>query len=92
MLKAIDIRQPKSEQLGDFLDGVETDISEIEVGDIVFVQDIGGNYEKWEVVGIGEDEYVNGRNVLGVPYVNKYYSGPQNPNNYLRGKVRKVVK
>lgn len=92
MLRSIDSRQPESEQLGDFLDGVETDISDIEVGDIVFVQSSRGNYEKWEVIGIGEDEYVNGRNVLGIPYVNKYYNGPTNPNNYLRGKVRRVIK
>ena len=88
MLKEIDIRQPEKEQLGDFLDGVETDISEIKVGDIVFVQDIRENYEKWEVVGIGEDKYVNGSNVLGIPYVNKWGNGPDNPNNYIREKAR----
>ena len=88
MLKEIDSKQPLSEQLGDFLDGVETPVSEIKVGDIVFVQDIRGNYEKWEVVGIGEDKVVNGTNVLGIPYVNKWSSGPNNPNNYIREKAR----
>lgn len=88
MLKAIDIKQPESEQLGDFLDAVETDVSDIKVGDIVFVQSIREKYEKWEVVGIGEDQIVNGSNVLGIPYVDKWGNGPDNPNNYLRGKVR----
>lgn len=88
LLRRIDSRQPLGEQLGDFLDGVETDISDIKIGDIVFVQSIRGNYEKHEVVGIGEDRIVNGQNVKGIPYVDKWGSGPNNPNNYLRGKVR----
>lgn len=90
MLKEIDAKQPESEQLGDFLDAIETDISDIKIGDIVFVQAVSGKFEKWEVVGIGEDRIVNGSNVLGIPYVNKWGNGPDNPNNYLRGKVRVV--
>lgn len=88
MLKEIDVKQPLTERLGDFLDGVETDISDIKVGDTVFVQNVRGNYKKHKVVGIGEDRLVNGRNVLGIPYVDKWGNGPNNPNNYLRGKVR----
>lgn len=89
MLKEIDIRQPEKEQLGDFLDGVESDISDIKIGDIVFVQNALGNYEKWRVVGIGEDKYVNGQNVLGLPYVHKYGNDPSdNINNYIREKAR----
>lgn len=88
MLKAIDIKQPEKEQLGEFLDAVETDISEVKVGDMVFVQAVDGRFEKWEVIGIGEDQIVNGSNVLGIPYVDKWTHGPNNPNNYLRGKVR----
>lgn len=89
MLHAIDVKQPLTERLGDFLDGVETDISDIKIGDIVFVQSIRGNYEKHEVVGIGEDRIVNGRNVKGIPYVDKWGDEPSNnPNNYLREKVR----
>ena len=88
MLHEIDIKQPLTERLGDFLDGVETDISEIKVGDTVFVQNYNGNYEKHKVVGIGEDKYVNGRNVLGIPYVDKWGNGPNNPNNYIFEKTR----
>ena len=91
MLKEIDKKQPPSERLYDFLDAVEVDALDLQVGDLVFMHDYNGNYEKHRVVGIGEDQFVNGKNVLGVPYVDKWYSGPKNPNNYLRGKVRKVV-
>lgn len=88
MLHEIDVRQPLTERLGDFLDGIETDISEIKVGDTVFVQNYNGNYEKYKVVGIGEDKVVNGRNVKGIPYVDKWGSGPHNPNNYIYEKAR----
>ena len=88
MLKAIDIKQPEKEQLGEFLDAVETDISEVKVGDTVFVQSIEGRFEKWKVIGIGEDRLVNGRNVLGIPYVDKWTHGPDNPNNYIFNKAR----
>ena len=92
MLKAIDEKQPELEQLGEYLDAVETPISEIKIGDIVFVSTIGGIFEKKEVIGIGEDRYVNGRNVLGVPYVNKWGKEPSNnPNNYL-GETARVLK
>lgn len=89
MLKAIDARQPLLEQLGDFLDGIETDISDIQIGDIVFYMSSRGVYEKWRVVGIGEDKYVNGTNVLGIPYIDKYGNNPSdNINNYIREKAR----
>lgn len=80
-LKEIDICQPLKEQLGDFLDGVETPANEINVS---------GRYEKHEVIGIGEDRVVNGRNVLGVPYVQRYGNGPENINNYIFEKARIV--
>ena len=92
MLKFIDSKQPESEQLGDFLDAVETPVSEVKIGDIVFMDTYGDGYEKWEVVGFGEDRYVNGKNVLEIPYVNKWYNGPNNPNNYIRGNTVRVLK
>lgn len=89
MLHEIDIKQPLTERLGEFLDAVETDISDIKVGDIVFVSGYNGNYEKHKVVGIGEDKIVNGRNVKGIPYIDKWGDEPSNnPNNYLRDPVR----
>lgn len=88
MLKEIDSKQPKNEQLGEFLYAVETPISEVKLGDVVFVEDIEGRFEKRRVIGFGEDEYVNGRNVLGVPYVDKWGHGPGNINNYIFEKAR----
>lgn len=89
MLHEIDVKQPLTERLGDFLDGEETDISDIKIGDIVFVQNYNGNYEKHKVVGIGEDKYVNGTNVLGIPYIDKWGNDPSyNINNYIRVKSR----
>ena len=88
LLKEIDSKQPESEQLGEFLDAVEVSISDVKVGDIVFVQSIEGRFEKHKVVGIGEDRLVNGRNVLGIPYVDKWGYGPDNPNNYIHEKAR----
>lgn len=91
-LKEIDIRQPLKEQLGDFLDAVETPADEIKVGDIVFIMNSSGRYEKHEVIGIGEHRFVNGRNVLGVPYVQRYGNGPDNINNYIFERARVVRK
>lgn len=90
MLQEIDVRQPLTERLGDFLDAVETDISDIKVGDVVFVQNVRGIYEKHKVVGIGDNAIVNGQNVEGLPYVDKWGNGPNNPNNYIRNKARVV--
>lgn len=91
-IKEIDIRQPEKEQLGDFLDAVETPVDEIKVGDKAFLMNINGQYEKHEVIGIGDDRYVNGRNVLGKPYVKCYGNGPDNINNYIFEKARVVRK
>lgn len=91
-LKEIDIRQPVKEQLGDFLDAEEVAVSDICVGDIVFIMNSSGRYEKHEVIGFGVDEYVNGRNVLVVPYVQRYGNGPENINNYIFEQVRRVRK
>lgn len=89
MLHEIDIKQPLAERLGDFLDAEETDITDIKVGDIVFVPNFNHGYEKHKVVGIGEDKVVNGRNVKGIPYVDKYGHDPScNINNYIREKTR----
>ena len=91
-LKEIDARQPLKEQLGEFLDAVETTVNEIKVGDIVFIMNVSGRYEKHEVIGIGEHRFVNGRNVLGIPYVQRYGNGPDNINNYIFERARVVRK
>ena len=96
-LKYIDQQQPEGEQLGEYLDAHEVATETIEVGDTVFMWDFSsGNFTKEEVIGIGEDRMVNGRNVLGVPYVGKWAliggDVEGNPNNYLHDKTYRVVR
>lgn len=96
MLVDIDKAQPIREQLGTrFLTADEVDAREISIGDKVFVSDFRGNYDELEVVGIGEDKMVNGRNVLGVPYVARYgHNGDYswNVNNYLFDEAYRIAK
>jgi Rrf2 family protein len=63
---------------------------EISVGDVVFERWFDGSIEKVTCIGIGEDRVVNGTNVLGVPYTDRY--GEDNINSYLREKSYRVVK
>lgn len=94
MLKAIDKKQPKHIQLGEYLDAEEVNIEDLEIGDKVFIQDYDG-LTKYEVMGFGEDIVVNGTNVKGMPYVNRFENNgtyTQNPNNYIRTEtIRKAV-
>lgn len=89
MLADIDKSQPTDEQLGDFLKAKEVDISELKVGDIVYVSQYGENYVKQAIIGFGEDEFVNGTNVKGLPIVGLYNGNTVedckgNINNYIR--------
>lgn len=96
MLKAIDKKQPEHMQLGDFLDAEEVNTSELQVGDEVFIYSYTGRYEKYKVIGFGEDKVVNGTNVKGIPYINNFENNGDytyNPNNYLKDKkIRKLIK
>ena len=87
-LEAINEKMPTDEQLpAEFLRSKEVAISELKIGDKVYLQGINESYdEQYEVVGIGKDEVVNGYNVKGIPYVNRYESNGKydnNCNNYL---------
>ena len=93
MLKEIDNAQPKDERLGALLDAQEVPIEQVQVGDTVIVQSgYDGNFGRAKVVGIGEDRFVNGTNVNGIPYTNLYHGGDNNINNYLRGDTARVLK
>lgn len=92
----IDRAQPINQRLGEFITAKEVNVTDIKIGDIVFVEGVNStsNYKKYKVVGIGEDEIINGTNVKGMPYVN-YIEGEKeddykgNINNYLRSKTVK---
>lgn len=88
MIVEIDAAQPKNEQLGEkFLKAASVKTTSLVVGDHVFVRDeLDCTYSEFEVVGIGEDRYVNGHKVLGVPFVNRFGDDgdfSRNINNYL---------
>lgn len=91
-LISIDEAQPASEQLGaDFIRSESIGVDEIKPGMTVFVfDDICGKWEKRKVIGLGKDETINGRNVLDVPYTDKYK--PDNPNAYLWEDEYRIVK
>lgn len=95
MLLQIDESQPLKQQLGDYLKTKEVPTNTVKIDDVVYVMESDGTLEKYSVVGFGEDEFVNGTKVLGLPYVNKYLNNDvysENINNYLTGeKVRLVV-
>lgn len=96
MLLAIDEAQPVKEQLGkDFILAAEIPVSELKVGDEVWLHNDYDGYEKFEVLGFGIDEVNNGRNVNGVPYVDKYdHNGDYtwNINNYIFKEKVKVCR
>ena len=91
ILAAIDEAQPYKEQLGkEFLSSEEVPTNELKVGDVVSIPDWEGVYSRVSVAGIGEDRLVNGRNVAGIPYTDRYL--PNNINSYiLTPTVRRAV-
>lgn len=91
MLQAIDEAQPVSQQLGGYLKAEEVPVSELKVGDKIYVSRWKGEVHLLEIKGFGEDVFVNGTNVKGLPYVELYSTGRANPNNYIYDKtVRRV--
>lgn len=85
MLIAIDKKQPQHMQLGEFLDAEEVKVENLKIDDIVFIYD-RDKYEKFRVEDFGQDRVINGTNVKGIPYVNRYmnnYSYSNNINNYI---------
>ena len=99
MLIAIDQAQPVKEQLGkDFFLADEVPISEIKIGDEVYMMNpVDSTYKKCTVVGFGDGSRVNGLGRAGIPYVNQYGDEEKgyawNPNNYIMtNKVRRCKK
>lgn len=91
MLRDIDKSQPEDQQLGAYLDADVVPVSDLSVGDRVYMRDLRGNMVEHTVVGFGsEGSIVNGLHMDGVPYVDDYghdgdYS--RNCNNYLMGET-----
>lgn len=95
MLMDIDKSMPKDEQIGEYLKAKEILASEVNVGDTVLIMDYDGKVSKHKVMGFGVDEYHNGTNVNGMPYVDLYGDSEGNYdcniNNYIRTATVKVV-
>lgn len=95
MLQAIDERMPEREQLGDYLTAEEVDVSELKIGDTVYIRDWYENVKKVTILDFGDDRVVNGTNVKGLPYAEIVGGtlGKDNINNYITcKKIRRCVK
>lgn len=95
MLMDIDKSMPKEEQIGEYLKAKEIPVNEVKVGDVVLILDYNGNVNKHKVMGFGEDKFVNGTNIKGVPYVDLYGDKDGNYdwncNNYIHTETVRVV-
>lgn len=90
MLIAIDEKQPKEMQLGEYLTySEEVKREELGIGNKVWIRDYDG-FNKYEVVGFGDGRIVNGLNTLGIPYVNRFEKNGtymDNINNYIEEEI-----
>lgn len=91
MLHAIDERQP--EPLGKYLDAKEVPVSDLKVGDTVYIRHWDNSIKEVTVLDFGDDRTVNGTNIKGMPYANIVGGtlGKDNINNYIRDKVVRLV-
>ena len=95
MLLDIDNCMPEKEQIGEYLQAREVYIEDLKIGDTVFIEGYDGNFTKHKVMGFGKDEFRNGTNVKGVPYVDLYGDSQRgynwNINNYILTKTVRIV-
>lgn len=94
MLISIDESMPKDEQIGEYLKAKEIPTTDVKVGDTVVIMDYNGKVLKHNVMGFGDDNFVNGTNVNGSPYVNlygSYFDYDKNINNYILAETVRVV-
>ncbi len=88
MLQAIDERMPESEQLGEYLTAEEVDVSDLKIGDTVYLLDWNGSIKEVTILDFGDDRTLNGINIKGLPYAEIVGGtlGKDNCNNYIRDK------
>lgn len=86
-LLSIDDAQPEAERIRPYLAAEKIDPNDFKVGDAAVFIDMNGHVQVNKIIGIGQDEWVNGFNVKGVPFVDRWdrgeYEARKNPNNYL---------
>lgn len=95
MLKAIDEAMPKGEQIIEYIKAKEVPVADLKFGDTVFVKNaFDEKYIKHTVMGFGKDEFINGTNVKGMPYIDMYgdyFTHSSNINNYIRTATVRVA-
>lgn len=93
MLDAIDERQPEPERIGKYLHAQEIEPGELKIGDQFYSIGYDGALEEAVVAGIGEPgKIINGQDVGGVPYIDRYGDKPENNiNNYILHTVRRAA-
>lgn len=90
MLQAIDEAQP--DPLGAYLIAPEVPISDLKVGDRVYIHKWDNSILIVTILGFGEDTIVNGHNVKGLPFAAIVNDSRSNPNNYIYDDVvRRVI-
>ena len=91
MLVSINERQPEREQIpSQYFEAQELLTNQLIIGDKVFISDFTGKIELHEVIGIGENRVINGRNVGKIPYTNRY--NKDNVNAYMWESSYKVIR
>ena len=95
MLLEIDKAQPVEEQIKEVINANEKPTTKLNLNDTVLLMNFDGSYKKFNVIGFGKDEFVNGQNVKNVPYVDKYCDAytpySKNINNYITAKTVRVL-
>jgi len=85
MLIEIDKKQPQELQLTEgFLRSKEIKYEDLKIGDVVYYYE-DGIYNKHKIIGVGDSDWLNGRNVIGKFYIDRWNSNKAktNVNNYL---------
>lgn len=93
MLLDIDSSMPVSEQIGEYLKAKEIETKDLKVNDTVLLLDYNGKLEKHKVMGFSDDEFVNGTEVKGLPYIDRYERNGEydwNINNYIHTKTVRI--
>lgn len=81
MLQVIDEAQP--DPLGAYLTAPEVPVSDLKVGDRVYIHKWDNSILIVTILGFGEDTIVNGHNVKGLPFAAIVNDSRSNPNNYI---------
>lgn len=92
MLRSFDECMPEGEQLGEYLDSILVPVSDLQMGDMVWMRGVDDKFEAHPVAGFG-DGIVNGLDCTGKAYIGRYGSDgdySQNPNNYPQGEMCRI--